>query len=153
MFEFDHDFSTANGAPVIHNGIEIIRIDRIPVEKKFSGTVKLISTNSEWKQAVRLMVEKGKLKIEPDDSKGYFLWEDYLRNSDVYFEGTTTKKELIVHNAWRNYIFAGKRFTNYWQRGAAMIREINGNTRRYRCNDGHPDDNFDDIIFEVIINE
>ena len=38
-----------------------------------------------------------------------------------------------------------------WQRGAAMILEVDGNTRRYRCNDGHPDDNFDDIIFEITI--
>ena len=36
-----------------------------------------------------------------------------------------------------------------WIGGAAMIVEEIENGRRYRCNDGHPDENFDDIIFTI----
>ena len=33
--------------------------------------------------------------------------------------------------------------------GAAMIVEEIENGRRYRCNDGAPDEDFDDIVFTV----
>lgn len=33
--------------------------------------------------------------------------------------------------------------------GAAMIVEEIENGRRYRCNDGHPDENFDDVVFTI----
>jgi hypothetical protein len=36
-----------------------------------------------------------------------------------------------------------------WHNGAAMIVEESENGRFYKCNDGHPDENFDDIIFHV----
>lgn len=35
--------------------------------------------------------------------------------------------------------------------GTAMIVEQLPNGRRYRCNDGHPDDDFDDLIFRIEI--
>ena len=32
-----------------------------------------------------------------------------------------------------------------------MIKETDGDAIIYRCNDGHPDDNFDDIVFKIVI--
>lgn len=40
---------------------------------------------------------------------------------------------------------------SFWHNGAAMIKETDGNRTIYRCNDGNPDDNFDDIIFKIVI--
>ncbi|MDR2593250.1 MAG: hypothetical protein LBC87_00560 [Fibromonadaceae bacterium] len=141
---------------------ELIRLDRIPVQRKFSGSLKIISTNSEWKQAVCLRVldksKDGKLKMDFDseEAKGFFLWEHLFydrKDEPILFKGTTKKMELIVYNAWGTTDWIGNKRTDCWTGGAAMIVEINGNTRKYRCNDGHPDDNFDDIIFEVTIDE
>ena len=153
MPSFEKEFVESKGAPIKYEGLELIIIDRISVPKKFSGALKLISTNSEWKQAVCLDVRSGKLKMELGEGKKFALWEDYLRGNPLSFEGTTKDLQLMVYNAWEQIDHLGTGFTNYWQHGAAMIVEIDGNTRRYRCNDGHPDDNFDDIVFEITINE
>jgi hypothetical protein len=149
-------FSEGKGAlvvPIKYRDFELISMDRIPVPKKFSGTVKLISTNSEWQQAVCLDVLSGKLKMEFGESKKVAIWEDHLNEGVVHFEGTTKDLQLLVYNAWQQFDHLGTGFTNYWKNGAAMIVEVDGNTRRYKCNDGHPDDNFDDIVFEITINE
>ena len=131
--------------------MDIYCIDRIPVQKKFAGLVKFLSTNSERKQAVCLEVLKGKIKMDTDKGRKFVLWEDYLQGEPVPIEGTTSSGQLLIYNAWQEFSHLGVGYTNYWQNGAAMIIDIDGNTRRYRCNDGHPDDNFDDIVFEVTI--
>jgi hypothetical protein len=135
---------------------ELIRMARIPVQKKFSGNLKVISTNSEYRQAIIIQPDDRKSKritINSQKERSCILWADEIIDRVIHFEGTSKNSELFVYNAWEETDWMGNTFTNYWMRGAAMIEEINGNTRRYRCNDGHPDDNFDDIIFEVTINE
>jgi len=163
MPSFEQAFNNSRGMSINYNGLELHSIDRISVTTKFSGTIKLISTNSEWLQAACLRVsdkpQSNKLKIGDNLNiqvgKKFALWEDYLENDIIRFEGTSKDGQLIVYNAWREEHSWGDEklnpFTNFWQNGAAMIVEINGNTRRYRCNDGHPDDNFDDIVFEITI--
>jgi len=153
MPSFEKEFTEAKGAPIMYKDLELILFDRIPVPKNFSGTLKLISTNSEWKQAACLRVQSGKMKMADGEGKRFAIWDDCLHGELLPFEGTTKDLQLIVYNAWEQIAHTGVGFTNYWQHGAAMIVEVNGNTRRYRCNDGHPDENFDDIIFEITINE
>ncbi len=43
----------------------------------------------------------------------------------------------------------GGKSVDYGRYGSAMIVEEVEGGRRYRCNDWHPDDNFDDIVFTV----
>jgi hypothetical protein len=154
MPSFEEDFieARAKGEPVKYKDWVLIRLDRIPVKKRFSGTLRVISTNSEWKQAVRLKVN-GKLIINSQNGNNFITWADDIKDNALHFEGTSKDLELMVYNAWEQDASIEKPYTNAWQHGAAMIVEVDGNTRRYRCNDGHPDDNFDDIIFEVTINE
>jgi hypothetical protein len=158
MPSFENAFieSRASGQPVIYNGFELIRMDRIPVKEKFSGTLRIISTNSELKQAAVLRSPSGKLSIDSSEfvrKKGWLIWEDECIGEVIPFEGVAKDLQLCVYNAWQQFALANVPFTNYWTHGAAMIVEIEGNKRTYRCNDGHPDENFDDIVFEVIINE
>jgi len=143
----------ATGELVKYKGWELIDVDRIPVQRKFSGTLRVISTNSEWRQAICLRVLDGKLTIFSQKEKSFIAWADDLKDSVLHFEGTSKSLQLLIYNAWEQIAWNNMPFTNYWQNGAAMIVEVNGNTRKYRCNDGHPDDNFDDIIFEVTIDE
>ena len=67
-----------------------------------------------------------------------------------------TKKGFVrIDNVWEqtNYYSANgtlsSKSVEYWCRGAAMIVEEIENGRRYRCNDGTPDEDFDDIIFTI----
>jgi hypothetical protein len=149
MPSFEREFRETMGKPIKWNNIELIRIDRIPVKKHFAGRFRIVSTNSEWRQGIRMKVD-GKLFLEAQEGKNYIIWADEAGDKWVNIEGTTKKQqELLVYNAWD----PGRGGIDTWLDGAAMILEIDGNVRRYRCNDGHPDENFDDIIFEIIIDE
>lgn len=146
MPSFDKDFMNAKEA-IKYKDLELIRIDRIPVKKKFSGYLKVISTNSEWKQGIRIKVD-GLMTINACEGNDFIIWADDVKG-DIPFEGTSKKSQLMIWNAWDT----GSGRVDAWLNGAAMILELNGGTRRYKCNDSHPDENFDDIIFEVILNE
>lgn len=145
MPNFDAEFAEAKGKPIPYNDIMMIRIDRIPVNKKFRGYLRIISTNSNWEQGVALDV-KGKITQNNKTHPSFRIWA-YGYPGPIYFEGTSKDNTLLVWNVWDN----GSRRVDAWIGGAAMILEIDGNVRRYRCNDGHSDDNFDDIIFEIEI--
>jgi hypothetical protein len=156
MPSFEEEFVKSKGAPIKYKDWVLYGTDRIPVNKKFSGSLRLISTNSEWKQAVIIASDDRKTKnltVESQKGRSFILWEDEIAGEVIHFEGISKHSELLVYNAWEEVCRNGKILTNYWWEGAAMIVEVNGNTRRYRCNDGHPDENFDDIIFEVTIDE
>ncbi|MBP7279889.1 MAG: hypothetical protein KBA11_10800 [Sedimentibacter sp.] len=147
MPSFDKDFMNAKGAPIKYKDLELIRIDRIPVKKKFSGYLRIISTNSEWKQGIRIKVD-GLMTINACEGNDFIIWADDVKG-DIPFKGTSKKSQLMIWNAWDT----GSGRVDAWLNGAAMILELSGSTRRYKCNDSHPDENFDDIIFEVILNE
>ena len=154
MLSFDLEFAKSNGKPIKYKDWELIAIDRIPVQKKFSGTLKIISTNSEWKQAVCLDSDKGgTLAMGSQKQKRFVVYADDVNDDVLHFEGTSKGLQLIVYNAWEQFDHRNTPFLNYWMGNAAMILEIDGNTRRYRCNDSHMDDNFDDIIFEIAIDD
>jgi hypothetical protein len=147
MPSFEQEFINSKGMPVIYKGIELIGMDRVPVKENFSGHLRVISINSEWEQCIRMRVE-GSITIESDTGKNFVLWANGIKG-DVHFIGKSKNKQLYIWNGWRRKDGG----VDAWLNGAAMIAEINGNTRRYKCNDGHPDDNFDDLIFEVVIDE
>ena len=147
MPSFDKEFMNAKGKPVVYKGLELVRIDRISIKRHFSGFLRVISTNSEWKQGIRIKVN-GSMSINSCEGNDFIIWADDIRG-DVSFEGTSRESELMIWNAWD--IGGGR--VDAWLNGAAMIVEMEGNTRRYKCNDSHDDDNFDDIIFEVTINQ
>ncbi len=57
----------------------------------------------------------------------------------------TKKGELRVKNVWDT----GNGIVHSGHYGAAMIVEEIPNGRLYRCNDGKPDDDFDEIGFSI----
>ncbi len=86
------------------------------------------------------LLEIGGQKIE----KGAVLWQDTApQEVEIRIVGDATKLE--VNNAWD----VGDGTIQSWHNGAAMIVEDLPRGRRYRCNDGHPDEDFDDLIFRI----
>ena len=147
MPSFDKEFMNAQGGSVKYKDYELIRIDRISIKKKFSGYLRVVSTNSECRQGIRLKVD-GIMNINSCEGSDFIIWADDVVG-DIHFEGTTKKLQLMVWNAWDT----GCGRVDAWSNGAAMILELEGNTRKYKCNDFHPDGNFDSIIFEMLIDE
>ncbi len=71
------------------------------------------------------------------------LWHD---NSKRKQPKSLPKKGILgIKNIWNT----GNGTISSWIGGAAMIVEEIKNGKRYRCNDGHPDENFDDIVFTI----
>ena len=52
---------------------------------------------------------------------------------------------IEVKNVWD----VGNGVIESWHNGAAMIVELLPDGRRYLCNDGFADDDFDDIVFRL----
>jgi len=71
------------------------------------------------------------------------LWEE--RGRRKHPKSLPEKGYLGIKNVWD----IGNGTIEAWHSGAAMIVEEIENGRRYHCNDGHPDENFDDIVFTI----
>ena len=63
----------------------------------------------------------------------------------VEFKVVGDATAIAIHNAWD----CGNGTMHSGHNGAAMIVEPLPNGRRYRCNDGFADDDFDDIVFRL----
>jgi hypothetical protein len=79
------------------------------------------------------------------------FWEDDV---DIDTKQTpltifTTSDFVGIQNIWAWTSPLGTRTVDSSHNGAAMIIEEIENGRRYRCNDGYPDEDFDDIVFTV----
>lgn len=158
MPNFDEIFSTTQERPIRYKDQLLERIDYIPFEDGEQLLVKIEKTNSEWIQGIGLLVF-GYIEIEALGKK--------VKDRTVFMENTAPKELCIrvwkenakrkqpktlpkpgllgVKNVWDT----GNGTIESWYWGAAMIIEQIPGGRRYYCNDGHPDDNFDDIVFSV----
>jgi hypothetical protein len=75
---------------------------------------------------------------------GVAFWQNTARDT-WDFEVLDEASVIHVHNVWD----CGNGVVDSRHNGAAMIVEEIPNGRRYRCNDGFADDDFDDIIFRL----
>jgi len=80
--------------------------------------------------------------------KGVFFWGDDAEGT-IEFELRGGPEAIHVFNVWEGEDHLGHRFMDSRHNGAAMIVEEIPNGRRYRCNDGEADDDFDDIVFRL----
>jgi len=142
---FQKLFTESKGQSIIYNGKEIKMIDSITLLKDNAKImVNFLSTNSIWKQGIILQ------------TKGHFEGNNQkIPNKIILWENTSPKevgliikskdKILIVYNVWETQDGT----IHYWHNGGAMYVEEKHNGRIYNCNDGFPDDDFNDLIFEI----
>ena len=151
MPSFEKLFIESKAQPIQYKDETLYLADFISVEKEFKLFFTLVSTNSEWPQFVRVSVAKGGiLRIYDKTAKTVVLSEHELQDG-IEITGTAKDKQVMVCNGWRLFDGLGNVLNHSCMNGAAMKKEIRGDTIRYYCNDGHPDDNFDDIVFEVTV--
>jgi len=145
MREFDRMFRESRGKPVEYRGKTLIRLDYFPTLGCKTFVAAFESTASEWRQGIRLNVKKGHFVFD-DGSRGkkVVFWED-SGPREGEFDIRSSATELLVYNAWDT----GNGVVEAWHSGAAMIVEEMPGGRRYRCNDGHFDDDFDDLVFRI----
>jgi hypothetical protein len=144
MVVFEKMFRESGGKPVEYQGKIIQLGDEVSVGKAARVKIVFEKTNSQWRQGVALRAS-GTFEIAGQKIKrGLALWQD-TAPQETEFVVHSLSGTLDVRNIWD----VGDGITESGHNGAAMIVEEIPNGRRYYCNDGKPDDDFDDIIFRL----
>jgi len=144
MPSFDKLFSASKERPVVYKGQALWRVDHFPVLSGQTLKVTFEKTDSEWRQGIDLETD-GQFEVNDQMIRGAFvLWQDTAPR-EVIVRVETKKGECLVKNVWDT----GNGAIHFWHNGAAMIVEEISYGRRYRCNDGRADDDFDDLIFSI----
>ncbi len=164
MPSFNELFFESKGESITYNNIRLIRIDKFPVSDGDILVASIESSKSECRQGLAIDIT-GHCEFEGKEykqGKGVMMlfWEDTAPKR-IELKIFTKKDFVWVQNIWENtnsYLVATpdgqplqkeSKSVDYGHNGAAMIVEEIENGRRYRCNDGYPDEDFDDIIFTV----
>lgn len=151
LLVFEKEFEKSKGKPITYKG-KIIRMwDQFQLPRKeIRLKFRIISTNSEWRQGISLKTTGSFFFGNDREFKNSIgIWEDTASSEDIFL---CKSDDLVIEvvNVWDT----GDGVIQSWHNGAAMWYEEIRNGKRYHCNDGHPDDDFDDIIFEIqIIND
>jgi hypothetical protein len=144
MPSFESLFRTSKGKPIEYQGRTVMMRDVLPVSRTTRIKLVLESSKSTWRQGVMLRA-KGSLRVADHDFKSpIVLWIDTAPR-DVEILVLSDMDELEVRNVWD----VGDGTIQSWHNGAAMTVEEVPDGRRYRCNDGHPDDDFSDLVFSL----
>jgi len=155
MPSFGELFNESKGQPISYQGKTLFLADRFPVLDGQKLRICIEKTNSEYPQGLSVDITgscevKGKIWKKGKGVKMIF-WADSLGIDPKNIEITVfTKVGFVwIQNLWEMANHMGKKSIDSGNNGAAIIVEEIEKGRRYRCNDGHPDDNFDDIVFTV----
>ncbi len=146
MPSFQSQFTETAGKPIMYQGKTLFMMDHFPTEHSTRLRLYFETCNGEWRQGVALNVD-GNVEVNGrviGKHKHIVLWHDTA--PQVVELGVPANANMVeVHNVWDS----GNGMTDAWHNGAAMIIEEIPNGRRYRCNDGLADDDFDDIVFRI----
>ena len=145
-------FCESEGRSIVYNGMELVPYDTWNVEDKDEFRLTFESVGSEWRQGVRIGLEKPQSRRKNGEilangqtlSKPFNVWQDSAPISFIFMI-LKPLTSLEIYNLWDT----GNGLVLYWYNGSAMRIEQIENGRRYFCNDGHPDDKLDDLIFKI----
>lgn len=146
MPDFGPAFAASRGAPIQYKGRTLVLADSLAVTQGAIVRVVLKSTSSQLRQGVGLRSD-GRLRfgnVVCKPRQFITLWADTMPQvAEVRCEAGCTY--LQVKNIWESP--SGR--IDSWHNGAAMIIETIRDGKLYRCNDGEPDEDFDDIVFKI----
>lgn len=149
MEPFETLFTRAGGQPIKYKGKTLIIDDILHIRHGDVFRVILETFNGDWRQGVSLAVPNGAIAVGTQQfSKGIILWEDTAPRETQFsiILNHTRPDKLYVHNVWHT----GVGGVQYGHNCAAMwLEECQDGSKRYHCNDGYPDDDFDDAIFRI----
>jgi hypothetical protein len=164
MPDFDKLFATIKERPINYNGKFLIRSDQSLVSDGDILIASIEETNSDRLQGFSIDIT-GYCEMDGKTYKSgkgvrMLFWENSMPKQ-IKLKVFTKKNFVRIENIWEqtnSYLMEApsgeiikkeSKSVEYWHGGAAMIVEEIENGRRYRCNDGYPDENFDDIVFTV----
>ncbi len=145
MPSFQDQFVKSKGQPIEYQGKLLVMADFFPVEDRARLRLTFESTDGPWRQGVSMRLRKyGSIALNGQENPHVLCWSD-TASDIVEFEILGVVAKLEIKNVWD----VGDGVVESWHNGAAMIVEETPCGRRYRCNAGYADDDFDDIIFRI----
>jgi len=152
MPSFSELFMKSKAQPIEWNGKILVMSDKFPVKNGDTLLISIEKTNSDCRQGLCVDVT-GSCELDGELHKAgkgvrMLFWED-TAPKQVKLKVITKQDFVWIENIWESSAYLGKITVNSRLMGAAMMVEDIENGRRYRCNDWHPDENFDDIVFTV----
>ncbi len=141
---FEDLFNQSEGREIHYNGMNLTLMYKLQLAStKTRLKFRFCCVNSHWKQGV-IIKTKGDIEVNNRSGNKMIFWEESSpKEFDILV--STESKELIVYNVWDT----GNGVIQHWHNGAAIHVEQNKDHFRFNCNDGYPDDDMDDLIFEI----
>ena len=144
MTNFEDIFLASRGQPVEYEGQIIQLMDAVSVSTH--ETVRIVRESSKpgWRQGIHISTDGHFVVNEQVIPNAVVLWADTAPGTvslDIYSESG----DCYIKNVWDT----GDGTVQSWHNGAAMIVDRNDNVRRYRCNDGNPNADFDGLVFRL----
>ena len=146
MPSFEALFIESKGRPIEYLGRTLVMSDLFPTDGNRSIRLAFEECGGEWRQGVALKCN-GTFRFagEPLDGKsGVVFWYD-TAPATVELEVDAKDGAVRVYNVWDT----GDGVTHARHNGAAMIVDPLPAGRRYRCNDGFADEDFNDLVFRL----
>lgn len=127
---------------------DVLLWDVITIKPKQKLLFRIISTNSKYKQGVRLAIDvgEGHLEVNGIQAKGVHLWEDTCPE-EIQIDCNSPAGFLSVYNIFD--IGPERGGVRSQVPSSGMVLEKRKNLYRYCCNDAGFETNFDKLIFEI----
>ena len=152
MISFQDLFEKSDQHWIYYNNRQLFWADKFLVASNATLRVTIEETNSDYRQGISIDIV-GQYTINEQTvtnetgSKLLFWEDDFTKPFEIQIKPTTGF--VWVQNIWEIVDYQGNCTTNSGVNGAAMIIEKIENGKRYRCNDGNPNDDFNDIVFTI----
>jgi hypothetical protein len=163
MPSFQPMFTESKGQPIEYQGKTLVMSDFYPTQGVLKFRLVFESCNGSGRQGVGLRLlykdrdgkwqkgaaaeNEGQLIVRGANTSGkdgVIIWCGETPKEEE-FEVVGSPSVVNIFNVWAG----SDGVTHSRHHGAAMIVEELPNGRRYQCNDGEPDEDFDDIIFRL----
>lgn len=143
MIEFEKEFARTNGQPFERNGNTYCLAFPFDTGHHTRILVDFVDARPAYRQGVRLDSEQA-FHVAGKVSQAVVLWHD---TAPKHVECNCAPHQTVrVWNVWDT----GDGAVHSWHNGAAMIVEAIGEAMwRFNCNDGHPDEACDDMVFTI----
>lgn len=126
----------------------VIRWDVLEIEKEQNIYLEFVSTNSKYKQGIRLAIDVGEGYIEVNNiqAKGVQLWEDTCPKS-VKLKCISSEGKLSIYNIFD--LGAERGGVQSQVDSSGMLVEVSDGYRVYRCNDAGFKTDFNSLEFRI----
>ena len=126
----------------------VVHWDVLPINKEQEICLQIISTNSMYRQGIRLAigVGEGYIEINGVRSKEMYVWED-TAPKNVHIKCVSEEGLLSIYNVFD----LGKGGRRSLVDSSGMLVEQQNNRIVYKCNDAGFQTNFDKLIFQIVL--